>query len=504
MWHRTSRGSRCPVVQDRCLRFVAVGARARIVISEMFGGAPARRRLRFRVAARVRAVVPMGWWTSRPGPRGADRLLDGLPRVGAVLEGALPAVLAGTQHVTTDPGSRVRIDSRGPDPFWSVATVDGASEWIADIDVVRRRPGRRWNDLDRAPVSLSEVVPRTGSLRGWDRAVRRVRRARRVEAGEEAAAGLAVTAWARAIVEFGAVGAALRAATLPADVVDLVGLEVASALRRNVDEDDPERAAVRVRRAVLSRHGPSGALARVAALAGVDAGLRVAVVMATMRPAMLDEALARIGAQDRAGLEVVVGCHGFAAPAGETRLANGASTRFVAVEASVPLGGVLDLLVRRTDAVVIVKWDDDDLYDPHHVTDLVHALECSRAEIVGKAAEFLWLEGRGVTLRRHRAGSERDSAFLAGSALAFPAVVVRDSPGGWPSVERGADTALIRDVLGRGGRAYRLHGLGHVAVRRAGGEGHTWHVGESALVASASSVHDGLDLTFAGFEVPLR
>lgn len=419
-------------------------------------------------------------------------------------DGPLPAVLSVTRLMARDPGSRVRIDARGPDPFWSVASVDGASEWIADIDVVRRRPGRRWNDLDRAPVSLSDVVPRAASLRNWDRAVRRVRRVRGVDAGEAGATGIPTTTWARAIIEFGSAGAPLWAEMLPPEVVDLVGIDVASALRRNVEEDDPERAAVRVRRAVLSRHSPSAVHARVASLAGIDAHLRVAVVMATMRPAMLDEALARIGAQDRTSLDVVVGCHGFAPPDGEMRLANGASTRFIAVDASAPLGTVLDLLVRRTDADVIVKWDDDDLYDPHHVSDLVHALECSRADIVGKAAEFLWLEGRGVTLRRHRRGSERDSAFLAGSSLAFPAAVVRDSPGGWPAVARGADTALIRDVLGRGGRAYRLHGLGHVAVRRAGGEGHTWQVGESALVASASAVHEGLDLVFAGFEVPPR
>lgn len=473
-----------------------------MALAELTGGVAARTRLRFRATARVRALLPTGWWTPGPGIVDTQWLYASSPFVGVARDGALPAVLSVTGRVRDDAGSPVRIASRGDEPFWCVASTGVRSEAIADIDVSRRRPGRRWNRFDGAAVSFADVVPRGGSLRAWDRAVRRVRRARAVDADDDG--GLDPATRARAIIEFGAVGTPVRARSLPDVVINLVGADVAEALRRNVEDDDPERSAVRLRRAVLSRHAPSAALARVAALAGIDAGPRVAVVMATMRPAMLDEALARIGEQRRPGLEVVVGCHGFAPPEGEMRLGNGASLRVVAVDAAVPLGGVLDLLVRTPEADVVVKWDDDDLYDPHHVTDLVQALECSRADIVGKAAEFLWLEGRALTIRRHRDGSERDSAFLAGSSLAFPAAVVRDAPGGWPVVGRGADTALIRDVLGRGGRAYRLHGLGHVAVRRAGGEGHTWQVGESALVASASAVHEGLDLGFAGFEVPTR
>jgi hypothetical protein len=180
--------------------------------------------LRFRVAAKVRSVLPTSLWTPSPGLVGPCWIHASSPVIGVARDGALPAVLSATGCVADAADSPVRVAARGGDPFWFTASAGGVSEAIADIDVWRRRPGRRWNEFDRAARTLAEVAPRGGSLRGWDRAVRRVRRARGVDADDT---GLPPAVWARAIVEFGAVGVPVRATNLPAEVGDLVAGYVA-------------------------------------------------------------------------------------------------------------------------------------------------------------------------------------------------------------------------------------------------------------------------------------
>jgi hypothetical protein len=60
-----------------------------------------------------------------------------------------------------------------------------------------------------------------------------------------------------------------------------------------------------------------------------------------------------------------------------------------------------------SSGALISKWDDDDWYGSEHLLDLVTALEYSGADLVGKAAERIYLAKHGMTVRRNNKGSEQ-------------------------------------------------------------------------------------------------
>ena len=117
--------------------------------------------------------------------------------------------------------------------------------------------------------------------------------------------------------------------------------------------------------------------------------------------------------------------------------------------------------------------DDDDLYGPEHIWDLVLARHYSGAEVVGKGAEFVYLEPRDQTVRR-RMGNEFYTDVVAGGTMLL-AKGDLEAVGGWRPVTRSVDRALLDRVLADGGLVYRTHGFGFIYTRH--GDGHTWDPG---------------------------
>ena len=227
-----------------------------------------------------------------------------------------------------------------------------------------------------------------------------------------------------------------------------------------------------------------------------DRDRKISVVMATQRPDCLSPALDMIARQLRQPHEVLVGLHGDGfAPGIEERLGRG-GVEFRRYDAAWNLGEILHDLTRATTGELVTKWDDDDWYGSHHLQDLESALDYSRADLVGKAAEFVYLEDVGVTLRRMAVGAETYSTTLAGGTL-----MVRrrayDRAGGWPPTARNVDRGLVDRVLGGGGVVYRTHGYEYVLRRTAGG--HTWSASSSYFIRQSVEQRSGLDLAFAGF-----
>lgn len=93
------------------------------------------------------------------------------------------------------------------------------------------------------------------------------------------------------------------------------------------------------------------------------------------------------------------------------------------------LGSMLHLLAERADGRYVSKWDDDDIYGPDHLLDLVLAHDYSNADLVGKGAEFVHLEASDVTIRRFAIGAERPAVTLAGGTLLLERDRLRDLGG---------------------------------------------------------------------------
>ncbi len=140
--------------------------------------------------------------------------------------------------------------------------------------------------------------------------------------------------------------------------------------------------------------------------------------------------------------------------------------------------------------------DDDDLYGPDHIWDLVLAHEYSQAPLVGKANEFVYLAASNRTIRRFSGGGgERFHPDLGGGAL-LVARHMLDRVGGWKRSGMRVDSLLIDAVERAGHRPYRTHPYGYLVVRH--GRRHTWVWDDANYLAQADVDEAGWRPELAG------
>ncbi len=274
----------------------------------------------------------------------------------------------------------------------------------------------------------------------------------------------------------------------------------------SADEHQREAFSVAMRRGALRDHSLRARTRQLLAATGLCGPPlpTVSILLATRRPDRLAAAIGAVACQRYPRAELVLALHGDRFDRAEAdRLLQELDhpARVVEVAGHLPLGTVLNAAASESSGTLLTKFDDDDIYGPDHLWDLVLAHEYSRAPLVGKGAEFVYLAGSDVTLHRFRGGGERyiTTQSIAGGAL----MVTRhcfDAVLGWRPIPRSVDQALITDVVGGGHRAYRTHGMGYVLVRH--GEGHTWQADDDYFLSQAHETRAGCDLDFAGIALP--
>jgi hypothetical protein len=269
----------------------------------------------------------------------------------------------------------------------------------------------------------------------------------------------APAAWAQLIAQLAVTGVVLHAPASPAGLVDpgLSAILRAPLPPRNADPLAWEIRSVRQRRAALRGHG-----------AGLADPPAVSALLVTKRPQLLAKAVATLVRQTYPNLEIVVGMHDVPPPSDLDT--GGRPLRVVPIPASRCLGEALADAAGAASGSLLTKIDDDDHYGPEHIWDLVMARHYSDATVVGKGAEFVYLEPKDITVRR-RMGAEFFTDTVAGGTIALSRDDLAEV-GGWPPVPRWVDRALLDRLLAAGGRVYRTHPLGFVYTRH--GDGHTW------------------------------
>jgi len=255
--------------------------------------------------------------------------------------------------------------------------------------------------------------------------------------------------------------------------------DLATLLAAEPDLDDPlrrEEYSVRLRRAARDAHSLLAHRTRLGERAGVrTVGLpSVSVLLATRRPDLLPFALTQV-AKQRHRVELVLAAHGFSPDPGVVRDHLGdRPCRVLTLPAATRFGDVLHAAAGAASGDVVLKMDDDDWYGPHVVEDLLWARRTSGADLVGMAAEMVYLEPIDVTVRR-RGPAEAPAKVVAGGTMMLDREHLREL-GGFRSVTRFVDAQLLAAVRRAGGSVHRTQGLGYLLRRGGAGHqgGHTW------------------------------
>ncbi len=402
---------------------------------------------------------------------------------------------AATQVVVTDAphrGQETQVDT-----VVALSELDPSAS-VPAFDAERLNP-RGWSyNHASSPATLRDNHVR--SLQP-DR-LRRLSRAHHVN--DSAATHGDVLSRAGALAALAATGTVVRLAEPEPQLAAYLGTELYSLMTDDLVErassHQREALSIAMRRSALRDHSLRARARQV--LAGTDRSgpplPLVTVLLATKRPHRLAAAVASVAAQTYPEVELVLALHGEGFDPGSVEeIADSIDLpcRVVPVPSRVPLGAVLNAAVAESTGRLLTKFDDDDFYGPEHLWDLVLAYEYSMDCLVGKAAEYVYLEDSDRTIHRFRNRAERHSASLAGGAM----MIARhdlDALLGWREVPSGVDRALIEDVLISNRRAYRTHGRGYMLVRH--NQGHTWQARDAYFLKQADEVREGCDLAFAG------
>ena len=281
---------------------------------------------------------------------------------------------------------------------------------------------------------------------------------------------------------------------LGAELHDLMATGV-----RTGDRAARERLSIRMRRAALREHslpGRARQVCKAGALSDPPLPPLVSVLLVTRRPAWLPAALAAVRRQTYPRVELVLGLHGDGFPDVEPLVAESGRlsrcAKVVRIDGDLPLGSALNAASGAASGDLLAKMDDDEVYGPEHLWDLVLAHEYSRAPLVGKGREFVYLAASDRTLRCFQGRAETRWTSPGGHVAGGALLVSRDAlerTGGWRRVRCGEDLALQEGVVRAGGCVYRTHAAGFVHVRH--GCRHAWKMEDARFLLEAETVAPG-------------
>jgi len=263
------------------------------------------------------------------------------------------------------------------------------------------------------------------------------------------------------------------------------------------DADHRDRQALRAHRRVYDEHLYTHRVESVLQAVGVVStsstsegdSTSVTAVVPTRRPGQLDHVLRTLGRQSHRELEVVLVAHGWELPADlQERARRHGVEQLVArqVDAGLSLGAILNLGVEAAGGELVAKIDDDNLYLPHYLTDLVRALDYSRAEVTGKWAHYVHLEASADVLLRFEQHEHRYTDLVQGGTLLLRRDLAAEV--GFADLPRRVDTTFLDNIRARGGRVYAADRFNFVSCRRPDPAGHTWPISDEELLGRSSRV----------------
>ena len=162
------------------------------------------------------------------------------------------------------------------------------------------------------------------------------------------------------------------------------------------------RLAHRALRTVMQHHTTSHRVDEILMRVGLEDGGTTATPLVTavapsIRPELVEQTIENVAHQSHTPIELLVVAHGYKPD--EARLRNHAEAvgleaiSFLEVESAFPLGELLNRAFAVAGGQYIWKVDDDDLYGPEFLKDILAAFNYTDAVVVGKAAHYALSKG---------------------------------------------------------------------------------------------------------------
>ncbi|MBY4602597.1 glycosyltransferase [Bacillus rugosus] len=248
-------------------------------------------------------------------------------------------------------------------------------------------------------------------------------------------------------------------------------------------------------RLVLNSHTYKNRLQEICDHIGIDIDLlekpKVSIISSTQRNEYIENLFNNVRHQTYQNLELIIILNKNSMNAEEWKQ-KFSSLHFpvtiLQLDENISLGDCLNEGIHRSTGEIIAKFDDDDYYAPHYIEDMLHSMEYSGADIVGKSEYYVYLEERELLiLKKVGSGAERYSDFISGATLVFKKDVFV-SLGGFSNRNRGEDSDFLKRAKENGKVIYSNDTWNFCVFRRANIETHTWNITADDMLRN-STVH---------------
>lgn len=144
------------------------------------------------------------------------------------------------------------------------------------------------------------------------------------------------------------------------------------------------------------------------------------------------------------------------------------------------LGSCLNFGVQVARFGYIAKFDDDDYYAPGYLAEGMRAMIKKGADIVGKRAHFMQLDGHQTVLCRYGNMANREVPIVQGATLLVNRRVFRHIR--FPDRNRSECVALCAASVAKGFRIYSTSPYNFLAQRRRNSRNHAWIISDKELM----------------------
>jgi hypothetical protein len=261
-----------------------------------------------------------------------------------------------------------------------------------------------------------------------------------------------------------------------------------------VDTEKREQLSIRQRRQTILEHSQLQRFEFILEKLGIaqTGPEKISAILSTMRPDNIKQALENFTRQTYPNKELVVILHGdgFDRKQIESDIKKlGIEYKLLEKPKESIFGDNLNEAVEAASGDFVTKMDDDDHYGENHFWDLVAAYRYSRADVVGKWSNWVYIKSKDQTTTWVIENQETFTHHLPGGTLMASREFLRKTQFG--RVKSAIDSELYRRIESRGASMYATHRYNYVRVRH--GE-HTYTASDEEFMSRCS------EPTFKGFD----
>ena len=222
----------------------------------------------------------------------------------------------------------------------------------------------------------------------------------------------------------------------------------------------------------------------------------VSIILPTMRPHFIDRIVSNIGNQTYSNIECIIITQGYSK--NDVDILKSKFNEFKSItckiienNSSQNLGARLNQALQQAEGEFIAKFDDDDLYFPNYLADMMLPFKFGDWSVVGKKEGFFYLESEDKLIVKYPNQRHIDTGFVMGATLVMKKLDLIEV-GGFLEAAKGEDSDLLRRMKVNGKKVYAADPFNFIVWRSKDSGSHSWDINKEFYESNCDFVGQGM------------